>query len=228
MNLVKLKNYSNESFFSPPQNTFLIGEGKIEGVDFNDLSNFLLEVEHKLCPELNKNIFYNENLIWGLREGNIIGKNFYNFFQLENFQTSKILDEIKRNYFLFVNLTNSSIISSYIDCGINIMRNGESIPIHLHDIQTHSYLTGIIVVKAKNTFTNFVHPCNQINKNKFIEYKSKNEIGKIVFFPSCLPHYVDTYYGDEERILLSFDIVSKKRDITNIDNYNVRLMEFIS
>jgi hypothetical protein len=107
------------------------------------------------------------------------------------------------------------------------MRNGEHIPIHLHNTGANAYLTGIIIVKTENTFTNFVHPCNQIRKEKFIEYKSKNKVGKIVFFPSCLPHYVDTYYYKDERIILSFDIISKKRNILNIPNYDKRLMEFI-
>lgn len=227
MKIVELKNNYKDSPFAPLQTTVLIGEGVIEDVDFNILSNFCLEVEDQLCPELNKSYIYNQSLTWGLREGNIIGKNWYNFFNLNHYQIPKILDEIKRNYFLFTEMTKSSIIPSYIDCSINIMRNGEYIPIHLHDIDSHAYLTGTIIVKTENTFTNFVHPCNQINKEKFIEYKSKNQIGKIVFFPSCLPHYVDTYYGKDERIILSFDIISKKRDITTITNYDKRLMEFI-
>lgn len=229
MKIIELKNYSSETPFASPQTTFFIGEGEIVGVNFEDLSNFFLQVENELCPELNKDSIHTGNLIWGLREGNIISKNVYNFFKLNYFETTKILNEIKRNYFLFLEKTNTKVISSYLDCGINIMRNGEFIPIHLHDISSHSYLTGTIIVDAKNTSTNFVHPCNQTdsNKDKYIEYRSENEVGKVVFFPSCLPHYVETYYGEKERMLLSFDIISKNRNIKNIINYQKRLIEFI-
>ena len=228
MKIVELTNYSSKSYFAPPQTIVPIGEGVIEGVDFDILSKFLLEVEDQVCPELNKNFFYDGPLTWGLREGNIVGKYFNNFFKLNHYLIPKILDELKNNYFLFAKLTKSDIISSYIDCGINIMRNGEFIPMHLHDIDSYTYLTGIIIVKAEGTSTNIVHPCNQVNKEKFIEYKSINTVGKVIFFPGYAPHYVDTYYGKDERIVLAFDLILKKRDVTIIHNYDKRsLMEFV-
>jgi hypothetical protein len=226
MKIIEFKNSVNISPFAPSQSIYYIGEKQLENVDITKLVNFCLNVEQQMCPELNKNINYFEEYEWGLRTGNIIGKNSYNFFNFKDAEISILFEELKKNFLLYLKHTQTDILPSYIDCGINIMRKGESIPIHLHDIDSNAFITGTIALQVDNTYTNFVHPCNQINKSKFIEYKSKNEIGKITFFPSCLPHYVETYFGNQERVMLSFDIISRQRDVTNIENYKERLIEF--
>lgn len=227
MIITEFKNEASSSIVSTPQSVYFIGESYIENINFDRLINFFLDVESQMCTDLCKDLNYNGPMIWGLRPDNIISKNFYNFFRLEHPETSIILEELKKKYFEFLKKINCDLIDSYLDCGINIMRKGERIPLHVHDTGPHSHITGTIVVKAKNTSTVFVHPSNQINEQRWIKHKVENVQGKITFFPSCLPHYVDIYEGIDERMLLSFDIISKKRDLKTIENYEYRLMNFM-
>jgi len=48
-------------------------------------------------------------------------------------------------------------------------------------------------------------PFNQIKDPQV--YKSKNEVGKIVLYQTCLPHYTDTETSDIPRITIAFDLV---------------------
>lgn len=226
MKIIELKNSISLTAFAPPQSVYYIGESQLTNINLHDLVNFCLDVEKQMCPELDKNINYYGKYNWGLRAGNITGKNYYNFFNFKHKEILKLFDEVKKKFLLYLEHTRADFISTYIDCGINIMRRGESIPIHLHDIDSNALIAGTIALQVNDTYTNFVHPCNQVNKNKFIEYSSKNQPGKITFFPSCMPHYVNTYYGEQERVMLSFDIISKQRDITSIENYKKRLIDF--
>lgn len=92
----------------------------------------------------------------------------------------------------------------YIQCWANVMRNGEQIKPHIHDISNQSYLGGHICVQCDNTSTNYINPVNQLNDPEI--YKSRNEVGKISLFQSCIPHYTDIHNSNIERITIAFDL----------------------
>ena len=46
-------------------------------------------------------------------------------------------------------------------------------------------------------------------------YSSKNETGKITFFPNNIPHYTDIQNSDNERITIAFDLAIHKPNTGN-------------
>ena len=93
----------------------------------------------------------------------------------------------------------------YLKGWANVMRKGESIKAHLHSAQPTSYLSGHICVQCEKTATYYINPVNQLNE-PYIE-KISNEVGQIVLFPTCVPHYTDIHLGNEERITIAFDMI---------------------
>jgi len=91
----------------------------------------------------------------------------------------------------------------------NVMRKGERIKAHLHSTEPTSYLSGHICVQCQDTATYYINPVNQLNEP--YTQKIPNEVGQIVLFPTCVPHYTDTQLGNKERITLAFDFSFKTK-----------------
>ena len=106
----------------------------------------------------------------------------------------------------------------YIQCWANIMRKGDQIKPHLHDIGPTCYLGGHICVQCDDTSTYYINPINQINDP--MTFESKNIAGKISIFPNNVPHYTDIQKSDKERITIAFDLMIEN---PNKDNY-IRLI----
>jgi len=85
----------------------------------------------------------------------------------------------------------------------NVMRKGERIKAHLHSIESTAYLSGHICIQCEKTATYYINPVNQLNEP--YAYKLPNEVGQIILFPTCVPHYTDTQLGNKERITIAFD-----------------------
>ena len=93
------------------------------------------------------------------------------------------------------------------------MRKGEQIKPHIHSTTPTTYLGGHLCVQWDQTFTHYINPINQINNPEI--YSSKNETGKITFFPNNIPHYTDIQNSDNERITIAFDLAIHKPNTGN-------------
>mgnify|MGYP003153564127 CR=1 FL=1 len=63
-------------------------------------------------------------------------------------------------------------------------------------------------MQVQDTSTWYINPVNQLNDPEL--YESKNEVGKITLFQTCLPHYTDKQVSNTPRITIAFDLVVNK------------------
>ena len=99
------------------------------------------------------------------------------------------------------------------------MKKGQKILPHIHDIDSVCYLGGHITVQCEDTYTGYINPVNQISLPDV--HKSKNKVGKLTLFPNYLPHFTNEHNGDQNRITIAFDLMTRKDHIN--DNF-VRLI----
>ena len=90
----------------------------------------------------------------------------------------------------------------YVQCWANVMRKGDTIKPHTHmneNISSLHALSGHLCVKVDGSTSTYYdgRPLQNVN-------------GQMVFFPSTMAHWTNTYMGDSERITIAFDIYSKE------------------
>jgi hypothetical protein len=217
MNIFKFKSKPKDNVFAPEWD-YTIGESFLHNINFNKLSKFLLSKEkeiltYKTSKDFNGNI---SDGFTGLGETSTTSK--YQNYNVLNFKYKEI-KEIKKQIFNFYNLFLKKINikpfkNIYIQCWVNIMRQGQKINPHIHDVTPYSYLGGHICVQVKNTNTYYINPVNQINDPEI--YSSKNEVGKITLFQNCVPHYTDIHKDVKERITIAFDLNYSKKNLNEI------------
>ena len=124
---------------------------------------------------------------------------FYHFNILNWLNTKQLKKEIRKGYELYTNVENTPL---FVQCWANVMRRGDRINPHTHMDQNvsplHS-LSGHLCVKvdgSTNTYYGGKPVCN-VN-------------GEMIFFPSTMIHWTNTYFGDGERITIAFDIFSEE------------------
>ena len=89
----------------------------------------------------------------------------------------------------------------------NVLRKGESVKAHLHDVSPYAYLEGNIPIQCNNTSTFYINPVDQINDPEVLE--TKNQVGLLTLFPSILPHYTNKHTSSEERITIAFGLTPR-------------------
>lgn len=207
MNLINFKSLPRDNPFAPEWN-YVIGEDFLHNINFNNLSKFLLSKEKEIlsyqsAKDNNGNI---SDGFTGLGENSTTSKfKSYNVLSFKNKEIVKLKKEIHKKYVLFLNKLNIQTKENlYVQCWVNIMRKGQKIKPHIHDVSPTCYLGGHICVQSKDTHTYYINPVNQINDPE--TYKSKNEVGKITLFQNCVPHYTDIHQDKKERITIAFDL----------------------
>lgn len=99
----------------------------------------------------------------------------------------------------------------YAQCWANVMRKGQKIHPHWHSSFEYSYLGAHITIAAEDTKTYYENPFNKFNVQAF-----DNIPGSLTIFPSYLVHWTDVHNGNDERITLAMDFITKEYyDITN-------------
>ncbi len=124
---------------------------------------------------------------------------FYHFNILRWFNTNQLKKEIRKGYESYTNLKNTSL---FVQCWANVMRKGDIIKPHTHmhrNISPSHALSGHLCVKVDGSTSTYYDGEPICNVN-----------GKIIFFPSTMTHWTNTYNGDSERITVAFDIFSKE------------------
>ena len=124
---------------------------------------------------------------------------FFHFNVLNWLGTDQLKKEIRKGYELYNNLKDTPI---FVQCWANVMRKGDKINPHIHmdeDISTVHALSGHLCVKVDGT-TNTYYDGESIC----------NEKGQMIFFPSTMIHWTNSYLGDSQRITVAFDIYSEE------------------
>ena len=124
---------------------------------------------------------------------------FFHFNVLKWLNTNQLKKEIRKGYESYTNIKNTPL---FVQCWANVMRKGDRIRPHTHTDQNisplHS-LSGHLCVKVDSSTNTYYGGEPICNSN-----------GQIVFFPSSIRHWTNTYLGDSERITVAFDIYSEE------------------
>ena len=113
---------------------------------------------------------------------------------------------------------------------INLTQTGQSHHTHTH---ANSFISGVFYVKANSSLDNITF-VNDITCSQTLEFEAKkfNQFnsstwslpvltGRLILFPSSLPHRVDTTKGSDDRISLSFNVfpfgvIGSRDDLTEL------------
>ncbi len=203
VSIAKFKSEPRKTFFAPEYN-YTIFETEVQQVNFQNLAKLILSKE-KLILQLPTSTVA-KDAYTGLNENSTTQRfDKYNVLKWED----ENIEPLKGNILHFHNGIMQYFKlpipkELYIQCWYNVMRKGEQIKPHIHDIGPNCYLGGHICVQCDDTSTHYINPINQINDPML--YSSKNEVGKMTIFPNNVPHYTDIHNSDSERITLAFDI----------------------
>ena len=185
-------------------------------IDCEALSNLILKKEPEIIKKYPPTGFNGEYTDGQTQLGsNSLTSRFYHFNVLSWDGTDLVKKTIRSGYEAYTGLIDTPI---YVKCWANVMRKGDQIKPHLHDIGPTCYLGGHICVQCDDTSTHYINPINQINDP--MTYESKNDVGKVSIFPNNIPHYTDIQKSDKERITIAFDLMIEN---PNKDNY-IRLI----
>ena len=133
---------------------------------------------------------------------------YYNLINWSEIEIKTLRDRIVEFHQKFLKKLNIKIFNTVLIKGwANVMRKGEKINPHLHNIKPDSYLSGHVIIQCENTSTYYINPVNQLNEPEVKQIK--NVPGEITLFPTCIPHYTDTHSASTERITIAFDLSLK-------------------
>ena len=111
----------------------------------------------------------------------------------------------------------------WVRCWVNVMRKGQSIKKHVHDIEDTCYLSCHLTVQCHETSTIYVNPLTYYPDPHLID--EKNIPRQLTIFPSFIPHYTTTHKFDKERITIAMDIKTQNFNIGNhITDQNWRMI----
>ena len=169
-------------------------------IDLTNLSSRVLRNENKILEKYPPTDFFKHISDGGTGLGtNSLTSRYYHFNVLSWFGTRKLKKYIKEGYNKFNGVKNAPV---YVQCWANVMRKGDTIKPHAHtdeNINSLHALSGHLCVKVDGSTSTYYdgRPLQNVN-------------GQMVFFPSTMTHWTDTYMGDSERITIAFDIYSKE------------------
>ncbi len=169
-------------------------------IDLINLSSRVLRNENKILEKYPPTDYFKHISDGGTGLGkNSLTSRFYHFNVLSWFGTRKLKKYIKEGYNKFNGVKNAPV---YVQCWANVMRKGDTIKPHAHmdeNINSLHALSGHLCVKVDGSTSTYYdgRPLQNVN-------------GQMVFFPSTMTHWTDTYMGDSERITIAFDIYSKE------------------
>ena len=124
---------------------------------------------------------------------------FFHFNVLKWLNTNQLKKEIRKGYESYTNNTNTPL---FVQCWANVMRKGDRIKPHAHmdqNINSLHALSGHLCVKVDGSTNTFYGGEPLLNVN-----------GEMIFFPSTMTHWTNTYFGESERITVAFDIYSEE------------------
>jgi hypothetical protein len=210
MNLVRFKSQPKISPIAPEWNYFLF-ETIIDGVDWQKVAEIVLRKEKEIVEQFPFSTKGGSaDAYTGLGPNSLTSRyEDFNVFEWQEPEIRKVFHAIRYYHDILISKIGiEKIPDLYVQCWANVMRKGQKIEKHIHDISPYTYLGGHITVQCENTKTIYVNPINQIND--WDEHKSENKVGKLTLFQNNIPHYTSMHEGEKERISIAFDIVIGK------------------
>ena len=169
-------------------------------INLKRFSKQILKNEQKIIKKYPPTDFNNIKSDGGTGLGyDSLTSRFYHFNVLKWFNTNQLKKEIRKGYESYTKAKNTPI---FVQCWANVMRKGDRIKPHAHmdkNISSLHALSGHLCVKVDGSTNTYYggEPVRNLN-------------GEMAFFPSTMTHWTNTYFGDEERITVAFDIYSEE------------------
>jgi|TARA_R100001594_G_scaffold94016_2_gene128210 hypothetical protein len=196
MNITFFNSSPKKNVFAPEWK-FVLAEDKITKVNFKSLAKLILKQEKTVLTSPMENNLRSQYIKWD--KG-------YNLLDSKHPEIKKLQKAIIKIHAKFLKALSVPLSTElYIQCWANVMRTGEKMATHIHGIHEDAYLGGQISIQVGDTTTYYMNPFNQIKDPQI--YKSKNEVGKIVLYQTCLPHYTDAETSTTPRITIAFDLI---------------------
>lgn len=193
---------------------YKVGTSFCSDIDTTSLSKFLLEKEKevKKLPSAIGNGGKFSDGYTGLGVNSTTAKfQSYNILTWDNQEIKKLKSNIAKSIIEYNNgCGNKTPDNLWIQCWFNVLRFGQKIKPHLHNVYPNSYLSGHFNAQVENTSTVYMSPINQLNDPYLIEKKNKN--GEITIFPSYILHYTTPHYSFKPRITIAFDVLCKSSE----------------
>lgn len=140
--------------------------------------------------------------------------NSFNLFRIQEKAISTLKVAIGNElsaYLDDINFQTTEDFSPMINCWFNIMKPGQQINQHSHNLTNNSFLSGHVTISCEDSHTYYITPYTK-DKLEFV-----NNIGEGIFFPSYIEHGTSVHNGVNNRITLAFDIYY------NIDQSNATI-----
>tara|TARA_R110002020_G_scaffold32434_1_gene99807 strand:- start:1799 stop:2422 length:624 start_codon:yes stop_codon:yes gene_type:complete len=202
-----LKGFKSEPPLSPfaPVYFHQWCEELIKGIDYKKIAKIILKKEPELMKQYGPTQKPNQDGYTGLGKDSLTSRyDSYDIFKVDP-SIEALIPKIQKVHDKFLKALNLKAPPKIrIKGWANVLRKGESIHPHLHDISSSAYLAGNIPIQCQDTSTFYMNPLNQLNDPEV--YETKNKIGLLTLFPSTLPHYTNKHMSSEERITIAFGL----------------------
>ena len=206
LHLITFRSLPRKTPFAPEW-FYQVAYDQITNVDFEKISYIVLENEKKILEKFPPAAKGNVDGYTGLGDKSLTSRyDHYNLFEWPEEEIQKLEKSVWETHRLFLQQLEITYDHPLRLKGwANVLRKGECINPHMHNVTPDSYLTGHITIQSDDTSTYYINPVNQINDPEFAEVE--NVVGRIVLLPACMPHYTDVHEGDKERITIAFDFI---------------------
>lgn len=97
----------------------------------------------------------------------------------------------------------------------NIIKPGQSLPLHHHSIHENTFLSGNMLLTDSNVPTEYDIPLYSTYGGTF---KPPSTAGTVTLFPSWVEHKVETNESEHDRIALAWDLYTEQAMIYCRDN----------
>jgi len=198
MNHIRLKSKLPNTHFAPSYD-IRMGDFQFDNASvYENVQNFLLEKE----PDILK-LESNNDAGTGVAENDITSRfGMYNVFDFvdECADLTVLLDWLRWCYLEFMRSEDTPVIECDMVCWYNVLRNNKNLNEHVHSSNENSYLSGNMQFSKFETSTYYRAPLDPFNGVNIM-----GPPGKLVIFPSYVPHGVKTQWQGE-RISLAFDL----------------------
>lgn len=205
INIVHFRSQQSRTFFAPNWH-FVMGEAKLDGLDFKQIADYILVKEKEIVAEFPFEGIKSIDAYTGLGPDSLTSRwRHFNVLSWDHPEIQKMKEGIHKTYLEFLASFNAPRPNVWVQCWANVLRSGQEIGAHCHADGPWSYLGGHISVQCKGTQTCYMTTLDQINNPKI--YRSDNEVGKITLFQQCIPHFTTPHHDEHERITIAFDFI---------------------
>ena len=200
INVYQIKSEEPLTPFAPVYSHYICTADLSQLIDFKDIKYTILGKEKSIIEQYNVglNDAYTE-----LGNDSLTSRfEHYNIFDWpEMYKLKSAVKSIHDLFLQYVKVENRPI---WINGWANVMRKGQQIKTHLHNVDQTCYLGGHICVACEQSSTFYINPVNTINDPEIFEIE--NKVGQITLFSNCIPHYTSKHEGNSERITMAFDL----------------------